>query len=69
MMSAREFDRTILNGIGVFVYDAAVYKISLSCTGKVVCEDFMRVLVLTFYFHPDLCVGSFRTTALVTTLA
>ena len=28
----------------------------------------MRILVLTFYFQPDLCAGSFRTTALVNAL-
>lgn len=28
----------------------------------------MRVLVLSFYYEPDLCAGSFRTTALVTAL-
>lgn len=28
----------------------------------------MRILVLTFYYQPDLCAGSFRATALVTAL-
>lgn len=28
----------------------------------------MRILVLSFYFHPDLCAGSFRATALVNSL-
>lgn len=29
----------------------------------------MRFLVLSFYYHPDLSAGSFRTTALVQALA
>jgi glycosyltransferase involved in cell wall biosynthesis len=28
----------------------------------------MKILVLSFYYHPDLCAGSFRTTALVAEL-
>lgn len=31
-------------------------------------EYFLKVLVLSFYFEPDLCAGSFRTTALVKAL-
>ena len=29
----------------------------------------MKVLVLSFYYEPDLCAGSFRTTALVKELS
>lgn len=31
-------------------------------------EDGLKILVLSFYFRPDLCAGSFRTTALVDAL-
>ena len=29
----------------------------------------MKILVLSFYFEPDLCAGSFRNTAIVQTLS